>query len=517
MKKFLKFFRRMCANFWVQLLFLLACSVGIFALGGAFSSESSVWESILEIVTSIDVLSIFLVAVVSLIVAKVVIKANHALEESLKLEDDHHKIISRYSGHDQSLFMRGQDIYNAEGTFMYLEQVPPDRHKPHNMVKDAYSEEYRLRRNDIKEYMAGRLFLSGVCVYANVTGCASVVFADTPRQAELPTFVRENALRLLEAHSSSAIRNSVTIRLSDVTYDDAAGTLTLKTERSQYFYMLVTNRCMDYQLGDGLSVREVFEFRKTVSPLSESRLGNQIGINGLVFTRDGYLLLEKRGKKKATWKDKYAQPISLAMKESDILEELKDGRLGDTPEAAEKVFRRIVLKTIRSNYGLTEKDILPFTLAGNFFGVARDLLEGGKPNLYFYVVADMDAATFRKTMEERTRRAAEHPDEKGLPKLSADKLDSEYFLVDYRKIAVDFGYRLTLSARDMLRIRRKFSPCVSRREAAFDGALHRLRCLFGVRVRRECGEALLACLYFTNLCRERLEKEAHLAHGKEEI
>ena len=289
-----------------------------------------------------------------------------------------------------------------------------------------------------------------------MTGRASVVFTDTPRQAELPTFVRENALRLLEAHSSSAIRNSVTIRLSDVTYDEAAGTLTLKTERSQYFYMLVTNRCMDYQLGDGLSVREVFEFRKTVSPLSESRLGNQIGINGLVFTRDGYLLLEKRGKKKATWKDKYAQPISLAMKESDILEELKDGRLGDTPEAAEKVFRRIVLKTIRSNYGLTEKDILPFTLAGNFFGVARDLLEGGKPNLYFYVVADMDAVTFRKTMEERTRRAAEHPDEKGLPKLSADKLDSEYFLVDYRKIAVDFGYRLTLSARDMLRIRRKF-------------------------------------------------------------
>ena len=83
MKKFLQFMQKAISNFWVQLIFLVACMLGIFALGGAFSSADTVGEKILEIVTSIDILSIFLAATVSLIVANVIIKSRKLLEESL--------------------------------------------------------------------------------------------------------------------------------------------------------------------------------------------------------------------------------------------------------------------------------------------------------------------------------------------------------------------------------------------------------------------------------------------------
>ena len=504
MKKFLKLCKKIYKNFWIQLIFLVGCTIGIFALGGAFSSEKSVWETILETVTGTDVLSIFLVAALSLIVAKVVIRVNRALEESLKIEDDHHKIISKYSGHAKKKADNAHNTFLSAGEFMYLKQVPAKRNRPKNMIADRYSDAYRRREEEIAEYTdSGILYLSSICIFANVEGNTRVRFEDRTKMGELPAFIRENAVSLLGAHGTSSVHNSLTMRLYDADYDGEI--LTLKTERSQYFYMLVTNRCMDYKMGNGLTVREVYEYGTRVSPLAESKLGNQIGINGLILTRDGYLLVEKRGKRKATWKDKFAQPISLAMKESDL--GLDGGALGILPEDAEAALKKIILKTIRKNYGLTEQDILPFSLPNNLFGLSRDLLEGGKPNLYFYVIADMNAKELQKYMEKKAMLGAKGSG-KNLPALSKDKLESDFYLVDYRKIAVDFGYQLKLNARDILRIKRKYAPCVSRLRELFDGTAFRLRRMLGLSVCKECGEALLACMYYADLCKARLRREA---------
>lgn len=96
----------------------------------------------------------------------------------------------------------------------------------------------------------------------------------------------------------------------------------------------------------------------------------------------------------------------------------------------------------------------------------------------------------------------------GLPVLSRDKLDSDFFLVDHRKITIDFGYRLRLKARDMMHVKRQYSPCVNRVLHVFDGFGHRLRQRFGLSVRKECGEALLACLYYADVCHERMLRAA---------
>lgn len=549
MKKILKGFDKFIKNFWVQLIALVVVSVGIFVLG-AFISGDRFEDKVLEILTGTDLLGVFLAALISLIVAKVLIRVKNTMEESLKLEDDHHKIISRYSGHKVVKEYPEGSRFSRDGELMVIDCVPQDMRRPRSMVKDRYCKEYKLREEDISDYFdRHRLRISGVDVFANVNGDTSVVFRDTDVMRELPDFVRENAAALLAAHGGSSISNNVTIRLKKAGYDKQKRELVLDTERSLYFYMLVTNRCMDYSISDTMTLREVYEFNNKVSPLEESKLGNQIGINGLVFTSDGYLLIEKRGKKKTTWKGKLAQPISLALKEKDILP--NGGLIDGSPEAANDAFRGIIFQTLQKNYGIDENMIAgigtdgsvkngAFDLKDSFLGLARDLIEGGKPNMYFYIALNVTAAELKAVMEQRAKDAAESVPKKRrkgksaapvacpqaeedaalpreekagehkktkaelFPSLEKSKLERDLYLVKFDDIGVDFGYSAKLDPRKTERVRFRFYPCVNKFKAAVDGAGFSLRRAFNVKIKKECGEALLTCLYYAEVCRKRI-------------
>lgn len=505
-KKIYKILKKIFDNFWVRLVGLVAVIAGIFALAGSFQSFETFWTAIKDFITSGDTVSLVVVAAVSLIIASFALRGRRYLEESMKVEDDHHKIICKYSAHEKT--DPRECNYTPDGAFMYLSNLPQKRKKPGNPEGDKHSKAYKARQRDIDAYVKGKLYLPSVNVYANVAGNTEVTFSDSADKFELPRFVRDNALALMEAHGASSFSNGATIRLNDVAVD--GNKLTLKTARSQYFDMLITNRCMDYQLNDLLSVRDVYESGPKVSLLSESQLGNQIGINGLIFTTDGYLLVEMRGYHKTTWKNKFAQPISLAMKKSDIKNFDEQGRIAD---GAEKVFRDIILGTIKKNFGLTADDILEFKLCNNFFGLARDLLEGGKPNLYFYVTVNMTAQRLDEFLEKKAQDASsndENLDRSALPDLSNDKLDSDYYLIRYKDFAIDYRYYLKVKARDIIFVKRLYAPRVSKLAAALDGGYYRHKCRVNGSIKRECGEALLACLYYAEACKDRLQKETKL-------
>ena len=502
MKKFLQALKRIFSNFWVQLIGLLVIIAGILALAGGFASFDAFWSIVKDFITSGDTISIVVVAIATLLVASIAIRTRHKLEESLKIEDDHHKITCKYSGHAKAEPQQSANFYTPNGAFMYLNKVSAKRRRARNPEKDEHSSAYKTRQNDIDAYVNGKLYLPSVNIYANILGDTEVTLKDSTDKFELPRFVRDNALALMEAHKGSSVSNGATIRLNDVEF--VGNKLTLKTGRSQYFDMLVTNRCMDYKLNDLVSVRDVYESGSAVSPLNESQLGNQIGINGLIFSNDGYLLVEKRGYRKTTWKNKFAQPISLAMKKTDIKCFNEDGTIGDN---AEEVFKKIILGTIKSNFGLTEKDIVGFNLSQNLFGIARDLLEGGKPNMYFYVTVNMTAKELDAFLEEKARLASSNDnsiDRSALPKLPNDKLDSDYYLIKYNDIAINYNYELSVKARDVIFVKRLYYPRVSKFSSAMDGNVYRLKCRFNGRIKRECGEALLACLYYANVCGSRL-------------
>jgi len=512
MKKIVQFLQKVFSNFLVQLVLMLGCIVFVFWLSGAFDSPDKIWEAIVELITSTDVLSVVFIALVSLIVARVLIRTKKILEESMKIEDDHHKIVLKYSGHkrgkefdpkpDKTFFLSG-------GVFMHLNSVPEKRRKPKNPVKDIYAKDYAKREKDIKDYMNGKLYLPSVNVFANIGGDTQVVFQDEITEYHTPSFVTENTLLLMKAHITSKMTNSMTVRLNDVSYEN--GTLTLMTKRSHYFDMLVTNRCMDYKMDGAVSLRDVYEAGDTVSALKDSELCNQIGINGLIFTRDGKLLVEKRGRKKTTWKDKFAQPISLALKVKDL--ELGEGeKIGNTPEAADEALKKVILKTIKDNFGLTESTIRGFSLKRNFMGLARDLLEGGKPNLYFYVVADMDSTEFEKFLYGKYQAAAKGKGNRDgdLPVVTKEKMDSAYYLIDGRDVRFDYDYAVKLKAKKMTRIKHKFRPRTNAFGEAFEGFGYRLKRAFGGSIKKECGEAFLACMYFGELCKPRILEELGL-------
>ena len=503
-KKIYKFLKKVFSNFWVRIIGLTAAIAAIFALAGAFDSFTAFWTEIKEFITSGDTISLVVVAAVSLIIASFALRGRKFLEESMKVEDDHHKIVCKYSGHAKT--DPKKEPYTPDGASMYLTNLPADRKTPRNPEGDKHSSAYKARKKDIDDYMKGKLYLPSVNVYANVDGNTQVKIVDTDEKFELPRFVRDNALALMEAHGDSSFSNNVTIRLNDLTVDDG-NKLTLKTGRSQYFDMLITNRCMDYKLNDLLSLRDVFESGSTVSPIGESQLGNQIGINGLIFTRDGYLLVEKRGYNKAIWKNKFAQPISLAMKKSSI-ECLKTGKT--ITDSADKVFEDIILGTIKTNFGLTAEDILQFDLSRNFMGVARDLLEGGKPNMYFYVTVNKSAEELDAYLEDKAKRASvdgASEKDKTLPKLPNDKLDSDYYLIPYEDFAISYRYNLSVKARRIIFVKRLYAPRVSKSAAKWDGGYYRHKCRVDGSIKREVGEALLACLYYAEACKDRLKNE----------
>ena len=144
------------------------------------------------------------------------------------------------------------------------------------------------------------ILLPTVNVYTNILGECNLNIIDSTQVKELPSFVIGNGTEFLKAHRYSQTSNNLTIRLDDIKVDGL--NVSLHTSRTYYFHMLLTNRCMDYKLDCDMSVREIYEFNKTISYLRDSKLSNQIGINGMIITKDGYLLIEKRDHRKTTWK-----------------------------------------------------------------------------------------------------------------------------------------------------------------------------------------------------------------------
>ena len=574
--RFFRFIAKAWSNFWVRIVILMGAILGICALGGAFDSKESFGKKIIEILTSGDVMVTFLVAAVTLIVAHIAVVMMSKLEDSYKIEADQKKIIIKYSGHEKRA-VDDKCFFTPDGVFMYLTCPPKNCNRrrfckrPHNWTK-RHTEERELRADIIYSYLAltdkekeeakekekanaalgtrsrkvkperekkreckwvwlrerlrererakqiiqsktYSLYLPGLNLFANIKGDAKVCFKDKNTLVEPPDFVRENALDLMEAHKNSKYSNNSTIRLKNVTYNSASNRLVLETERTQYFDMLITNRCMDFKLKSLVSVRDVYESGSKITPLEKSLLSNQIGINGLIFTADGYLLLEKRGYKKVTWKGKLAQPISLAMKKDTVASKMKDGVLcADVNDQMSEEER--VEGEARDHYytGLTEDDIEEFDISRNLLGIARDLLEGGKPNIYFYVIVKKTADECKQMLEERARRAAEatisvRKETKDMPNISYDKLDSDYYLISLDDIGIDFGYKLKVKAKKIKKVYRKFRPMVMLLPAKADGFAYRVKRKLGLSLKEECGDALLTCLYYVGLCRERLDNE----------
>lgn len=466
-------------------------------------------QSVIEFVREKVSVSVFLGLVFAFFVSKITTLKEKRTEESQKTESDQQKIIHKYKGHAVKTEYVGGNFFDSDGVFMTLHCLDTrgaDKLVP--QAKDVYSKDYLNEKADIEHFcLSGKsnpyLTIASLNIYANRAFDTRLEVKDKAAETfKLPDFVIQNSRSLLDAHKHSKKSNTVTIRLDDF---ERIGESKIKifTKRTMYYHMLVTNRCMDYKLTDGMTLRDIYECNEVISPISKSELGNQIGINGLVLTKDGALLIERRGLNKTTWKDKFAQPISLALKEDDLFD-TGDKERKLKSDDVEKRLLNVVKKTLKNNFWLTEgTDYAPLDFSQNFMGFARDLLEGGKPNLYFYVVVNYTASEFAAKLQEYAALTIEQvtainknlPDDKKIEPLKTEKLQNVYYLVPWSQAKVNFYYEMSLEKNGgTLQVKRQFAP-------RFEKSKFDPKTIYPLdkTVKKECGQALLACLSYAEI------------------
>ena len=200
-----------------------------------------------------------------------------------------------------------------------------------------------------------------------------LVVEDHPeKQFELDGFLENNYLDLFAAHHRSAKKNCDTVRVDNCVLDGNVATFYLS--RSTYYHHLITNRAIDYLLDDDLTVRTYFDYGPKLVPLSRSKMSNHAGINGLVYLKDGELLLPKRTG---------SSTISKNMITSSIATMLPLPKCGEV--TAQYLFKDYILESLVTRARMDKAWIKEDEIEIRFLGLGQNPYEGGKPQMYYTV------------------------------------------------------------------------------------------------------------------------------------
>lgn len=253
-------------------------------------------------------------------------------------------------------------------------------------------------------------------VYADVLflndGKSSLQVEDHPEQQFKATmFIRSQYFDLMTAHAGSTFINQPTVRLDDCQTRD--GVTTLYTSRSNYYFHLLTNRAIDYHLRNTVSLRDIYEYGPRLTPLSESRMSNHIGVNALVFLKADkqastypYILLPKRGKNATVVKNGITAGVAIRIKmdtfEHGYSDHLTTTYLTSGDAVREKLIDSLLIDAKKWREKENKDGRSPVDDI-RFLGLARDIYEGGKPTLFYSVMLNL-------TPEEFDQMAQANPD-----------------------------------------------------------------------------------------------------------
>lgn len=209
----------------------------------------------------------------------------------------------------------------------------------------------------------------------------TILFCDNPeKQYSLPEIININYHKLFDSHKHSDVYNNVAVRVEDVVTDSTE--IKIFTGRTTYFDSLVTNRAMDYQFENSLTVRRLFEYGNNISSLRQSRMSNHLGFNCMVETNDNKLVFVKRSARNSISKSTIGTGIGASLK---IKYALEDGKVTN------KGVVEGVKKEIKDELNLDEIHYHSISLKHNLIAFYRDLVEGGKPQLLFRVKLNISA------------------------------------------------------------------------------------------------------------------------------
>lgn len=165
--------------------------------------------------------------------------------------------------------------------------------------------------------------------------------------------------------------DSATIRLNRI--EKYESELRLIVSSARYLDYLVTNYSMDALLKDHgwtRSLRDIVHPSPQLCSLETSSLANHIGVGVLVFTVDGFLVIPVRSKERVgIWQGEISPSISGAAKYDDDMWRTQPAHISSW------------MREGREELGLSNTDFDEHSEI--FLGITRELLRGGKPEMFF--------------------------------------------------------------------------------------------------------------------------------------
>lgn len=277
------------------------------------------------------------------------------LEDFIKLMEDYEKLSSQYA----------------------------DRMITYDNCKALQKNLKKLRK--VKKTNKTEVKIPVICE-AKLSGCI-IDIKDSFEEYELPNAVKKYFDQLFAAHGTSKVYNQLNIRIDNWKYKN--GRFIMKTSRTTYFDSLVTNRAMDFRLENGLTLREQFEYGPFLHTLKESSLSNHIGFNGFIESSDGYIVFVKRANKLSIGKRTYGNSIGASLKTKYALNGLK--------KFTEEGLKEGILREIENELKIPEDGLEELFFNKHLIAAYRDVVEGGKPQLLFYLRSKWTKDKIEKT------------------------------------------------------------------------------------------------------------------------
>lgn len=143
-------------------------------------------------------------------------------------------------------------------------------------------------------------------------------------------------------------------------------------QKTTYFDYLKTNLSLDAEDAPSPTLRKSESSEGRLASLEESGLANVVGINGLVFSNDGYLIYQRRNQEVLIRPGQLCSGFSGTVDWTDIEHAISAGG-GLNHFDAER--------ELREELGLFSSHVASRT----FLGITRELIRGGAPEMFYSV------------------------------------------------------------------------------------------------------------------------------------
>jgi len=147
-------------------------------------------------------------------------------------------------------------------------------------------------------------------------------------------------------------------------------TLTLRFQGCEYYDYLRTNLALDASRTPFPTLREQLTRGHRLEPLPQSELANATGINGLIFTSDGYMVVQRRRENVLVRPGELCSGFSGTVDRIDVANAVAAGGTLKSLDVPREMVEEL---------GLQRGEIRQRA----FLGITRELIRGGAPEMFY--------------------------------------------------------------------------------------------------------------------------------------